>query len=324
MHLAAWGVVGVGAVGAFLLWWLGDRWGPATIMLFGPRWLTVPPLILLATAIAIWNRSAWVPLGIASLIVLFPILGFRTGWRAWVSTGQREGDVRVITFNAAGARSLEPEAYSFLTAPDVDLVAVQECGELRNVFTRLRGWYADQRGSACLLSRFPILDVKQMEREGLLTAGGSGLVVTYTLDAAQRPIHLTNLHLETPRRGFEAILDGKVSEGLRQLSTSSQLRMIESDLARRWIEGTPEAAIVAGDFNTPVESSIYRTHWGDMRNAFSYAGVGFGRTRDNGWIKVRIDHVLTKGSWRPIRAFVGPDLGSDHRALVADLRWTGK
>ena len=50
--------------------------------------------------------------------------------------------------------------------------------------------------------------------------------------------------------------------------------------------------LVVGDFNAPVESVIYRRYWGDLRNAFSYAGFGFGSTRLNGWIRVRIDHIL--------------------------------
>lgn len=311
-------------LGGAVLWSFGDRWGPATVVLFGPRWLSVIPLVAVWGAVAAWNRAAWFPALLAAIVVLFPIMGLRTGWRAWLSLGSRAGDVRIVTFNAAGAGSLTPEAFTFLTAPDVDIVAIQECGNLGEVFTRLPEWHGDTRGGACLLSRYPILEVKQMERDGLLTAGGSGLVVRYSLAGPARPIHVTNLHLETPRQGFEALLAGRFAQGLRQLSTSSQLRRIESDLARRWVDEAPDAAIVAGDFNTPVESTIYREHWGDLRNAFSYAGMGFGRTRDNGWIKVRIDHVVTTDAWRPIRAFVGPDLGSDHRAVVADLRWTGR
>lgn len=77
--------------------------------------------------------------------------------------------------------------------------------------------------------------------------------------------------------------------------------------------------IVAGDFNTPVESRIFQQHWGDITDAFSYAGSGFGMTKYNGWIRARIDHVLTGDGITPERAVVGQDLGSDHRPLIVDL-----
>ncbi len=69
----------------------------------------------------------------------------------------------------------------------------------------------------------------------------------------------------------------------------------------------------------PVESPTYRAGWGGFRNAFSQAGAGFGWTRDNGWIQVRIDHVLSRGAWKPVRAWVGPGVGSDHRPVIAEL-----
>ena len=64
--------------------------------------------------------------------------------------------------------------------------------------------------------------------------------------------------------------------------------------------------------------------WDDYTNAFSKAGFGFGETR---WTTmrgitfgVRIDHILTNEHWRPQRCWVGPDVGSDHLPVIADLR----
>jgi vancomycin resistance protein VanJ len=76
---------------------------------------------------------------------------------------------------------------------------------------------------------------------------------------------------------------------------------------------------VAGDFNTPVESRIFQEHWGDFADAFSRVGIGLGTTKYNGWIRIRIDHVLTNDAWRPVRVRLWEDVGSDHRPLIADL-----
>jgi endonuclease/exonuclease/phosphatase (EEP) superfamily protein YafD len=75
-----------------------------------------------------------------------------------------------------------------------------------------------------------------------------------------------------------------------------------------------------GDFNSPAESPLFRSHWGDWQNAFNRVGVGLGGTRLDGWIRARIDHILADDRWTVVRAWLGPSLGSDHAPLLADLR----
>ena len=98
--------------------------------------------------------------------------------------------------------------------------------------------------------------------------------------------------------------------------------LVASRRAANWVTqgGTP--AIVAGDFNTPAESAIFRQYWSDLDDAFAEAGLGYGGTRVLRWFRVRIDHVLTTGALRAVRAEVGADLGSDHLPLIADFIWT--
>lgn len=61
------------------------------------------------------------------------------------------------------------------------------------------------------------------------------------------------------------------------------------------------------------------------RLAFSAMGFGIGNTTyvDKGGIKwgSRIDHILTRGRWHASRCWVGPDIGSDHRPVLADIYW---
>ncbi len=81
--------------------------------------------------------------------------------------------------------------------------------------------------------------------------------------------------------------------------------------------------ILAGDFNLPTDSTIYREVWSGWTNAFSTTGFGFGYTV---WTRatclsygLRIDHVLTPSVIKPRRSWVGPNVGSDHLPLLADL-----
>jgi endonuclease/exonuclease/phosphatase (EEP) superfamily protein YafD len=103
------------------------------------------------------------------------------------------------------------------------------------------------------------------------------------------------------------------------LRGNTELREIVATMAREWVNKGTAPALVLGDFNTPVESQIFRAVWRGMTDAFSRAGFGFGMTRNNGWIRVRIDHVLAGPGWYVDRAVVGRDVGSDHWPLIVDL-----
>ena len=151
--------------------------------------------------------------------------------------------------------------------------------------------------------------------EAWRTAPGLGaVVVRYTLQGADGPVHLTTLRLDAARRGLESYgnydfaLVGPPADGAD----------LESRQVRRWAAAAP-SPIILGDFNLPIESGTYRRRWGDLGNAFSAAGVGFGHTRRARWLRVRIDHVLYGDGWRATKAWVAPDEGAAHRPLVAEL-----
>jgi endonuclease/exonuclease/phosphatase (EEP) superfamily protein YafD len=251
-------------------------------------------------------------------------MGFRIGVRRWLphSSGS---PFRVVTLNADGGETLAPQIPILLATWNPDVVALQECGPaLAGAIQSAEGWYHHNVRELCLLSRYPIRDASTMDRTGLervhedevAAIGGSGDVVRYTIQTPNGPINFTNLHLETPRKGLEELLG---AFNLQRLELNTELRDIESRLARRWVDQSHAPLLIAGDFNTPIESRIFQEHWGDFTDAFSRAGVGLGMTKYNGWIRVRIDHVLTGSAWRAEHVEVGPDLGSDHRPVIVDL-----
>jgi endonuclease/exonuclease/phosphatase (EEP) superfamily protein YafD len=78
-----------------------------------------------------------------------------------------------------------------------------------------------------------------------------------------------------------------------------------------------------GDFNLPVDSSIYGQVWNHYHDAFSQGGWGWGYTKWTSWYGIRIDHILYEKAWACTKCWVGPNIGSDHLPLVADLVFTG-
>jgi endonuclease/exonuclease/phosphatase (EEP) superfamily protein YafD len=279
------------------------------------------PLLVLVPAAILYDRPLLAPILLAALVVLGPVMGFQTGWKRAFVWPDTERDIRVATLNAAGGGSVQLAVSDLMRDWGADVAVFQECsGWLQDAIERLLDWHTHTGEGLCVASRFPVAEVLTMDRSALQFAGGAGLVVTYVLEVEEGLVFLTNVHLETPRAGLERIRAGNLDEGIPVLATKSQLREIELRRARRWADRFPARQIVAGDFNTPPESPLFRTAWSDWQNTFSIMGRGFGATRMNGWIRARIDHVLADSTWKVVRAWVADDVGSDHRPVVAQLR----
>jgi endonuclease/exonuclease/phosphatase (EEP) superfamily protein YafD len=277
--------------------------------------------------VAFGIRAAHVlPLLLSALVILGPINGFRTGWRRLLP--QKPGKhVRVVSFNAGGGVEVAARLAEILDGWQPDILALQECGsELSEMSRKFDEWkHHDIRG-LCLMTTFEILEAKVMDRSVLAQineseagVGGSGDVVRYKLRLPDSTVMtFTHLHLETPRKGLGDVAQGSLN--LARLKENTLIRETESSLARRWVNQGQDPMVIAGDFNTPVESRIFQRHWGSFTDAFSRAGIGFGWTKDNGWIQTRIDHVLYGPGWSAERVYVDPPLRSDHRPLIVDLR----
>jgi vancomycin resistance protein VanJ len=304
------------------LWKWGDVWGPMTVLLFGPRWVLLIPIAGLSIVVVRSRPRLLVPLALATAVVVGPVMGFNLGWRRWFDGNATGIPMRIVTFNVAGGADLNTSLPWIIERTRADIIGFQECGSILVAEVRALpeiAWFTSVQDQLCLVSRYPIVSTRQLDRENFRAAGGSGLVIEYDIDLGDLQLNLTNLHLETPREGLAPVREGNVSEGFGRLKSKSIIRDIESAQARRWVDSSGGTFVVLGDFNMPVESVIYRRHWGDMENAFSSVGFGFGFTRFAGWIRARIDHILTGEGVQAVRAFVGPDFGSDHRPMIADF-----
>ena len=307
-----------------VMWRYGDEWWPATVLLFIGRWVFLLPLVVLIPAAAIFRWKMLGPLAIAAVVCAGPLIGGRLGWQRFLPHPPGT-HLRVMTFNTDANDRIAMELSGLIQELHPDIIAMQECDRLLpDTVVRLQGWYHHIARQQCLLSRFPIVDSAVMDRRVLAriddsnaNIGGSGDVIRYRIRMPEGDINFTNLHLETPRKGLEDLHFGVFSTA--RLRDNTELRRVESDLASRWVKGASGPTIVAGDFNTPVESRIFQSAWGDLTDAFSRVGAGFGMTKMNGWISARIDHVLVGNGVYVDRVRLGRDVGSDHLPLIADL-----
>lgn len=314
---ACWAYAAAVLVVLGLLRWLGDIWWLATVLLYGPRWIWAVPLAVLIPASA-WLRPRSLPVLLAvAIIVAGPIMGVRVPWRAWIPRGWgQEPTLRILSCNLNVANP-DPRALAELirqTTPDV--VALQEWpGWDESALFPGPDWCIWTEGGVCLASRYPIRCAERLGEEAL---GWDGVAVRYRLAAPRDDILVVVLHLESPREGLEAIRYGRW-QGIPGLRANIALRSRQSDAISPLVAGAGGPLLIAGDFNLTDDSTIFRRNWSAYRDAFAAAGLGLGHTKRTRWFGARIDHILAGPAWRIRRCWVGPDIGSDHRPLIADL-----
>ncbi len=304
----------------------GDRWGWATFVAYGPRVAALVPggLVLLLGLVPLVRRGRvpWVTI-VASLVAAVGVVGFNVPWRA--PAGPSSLTVRLLTLNANGqgtdGKPYDPRHLADLVrrlSPDV--LVLEEFPTENAPPPPAVGVWADVGRSwdVVVASRYPI---RRTATWFARDTGGEGTALACELLTPGGPTWCVGLHLETPRRGFEPVLErqpGAAGLLAQSLARRRRLSAACADLVRR-VAGPGGDVLVAGDFNEVPDGAIFRDTFGAWDDAFQRAGWGFGWTKYQlGW-GVRIDHVLASPRWHARAATPCEDVGSDHVPLFAVL-----
>ena len=290
--------------------WLGDL-----LLMFRPHFLA---LILLALAAALLARR---PLLVALNLAL-------AGWYAaallWpVPQPQlltRESQaLRVMTFNVLFESEAIDRWREYVEREQPDVVVLQEAyPPWREAVAQMtqRYPYNTLAGTGryfqlVVMSRYPIRE--QQNLAGTEATGGGDIyafLVKLVLDVEGTPVTLFGVHPPTPR---EPDLWRPRNRYLSELA----------DLVAREVVDRP--TIVAGDFNTVPWSPFFldllsRT---GLVNASGERWPAATRIlkeyRLPAPLGAPIDHILVSPGIGVVRAGNGPDLGSDHLPVIADL-----
>lgn len=317
----AWFGVAIAALLALALRIGGDVWWPVFPLLFGPRWITTSLVLLPLPLLLTRPRQAILPLTLAVLLVGVGIMGFRIG-PARVGLGSRSGtSLRLLEYNVAASGHVAHLIAGQLDSLGVDVAVLVECPYQSALVQPRAGWAMRSAGEICFLSRRPILDWQVRSQDDIWLIHGKASVAEARIDVAGQPVAIGMLHLKSPR---DALIEFRYPSAFPTLGAHvdsiSAIRNLESERATVFL-ATPDSVplIVAGDFNTPVESRIFRRWWSVFSDAFERAGMGVGFTWHSRWYGLRIDHILTAHGVRAERTWIGPDLGSDHVPVIAEL-----
>jgi endonuclease/exonuclease/phosphatase (EEP) superfamily protein YafD len=298
---------------------LTDRLAVVTLFAFGPRWVAFLPMPLLVWVVIrrVPIRHAWpslLLLSAVSAVLVIGLLDYRMGLGAHSGPGQ----IRVLSHNV-GESAVDLATFDrFLREHDIDVAALQECPFYTNAPATL-GWQFFYGGDLCLVSRFPfrvdgVADPAHFWRRGIREP------LQFTIESPAGQFRLVNVHFETIRPGVEAIAR-RHGPGIAALRHNREEAARDSTIAHQMVGRIAGPFLVAGDFNLPVESQIYRADWGSLTNAFSTCGAGLGHTKREPLFGIRIDHVLLSDEWTCVGARVlDTPYGGDHDALIVDLR----
>ncbi len=302
------------------LW--GDSWWPATLILYAPRWFALMPLVILLPVAVISNRLLLIPLLAGGLIVAGPFMGFRFPSH---KTTTAAPIVRVLTCNVDMGRFNRQALIDLLRKTDADIVALQECP--RDLGVSLpEGWQSMREGELMIWSRYPLHRGKILQALHPPHVWPRACLLTCTVQTPQGALTFCTVHLPSPRYGLTAVLDRKTILNLSRSGLLEQETWHRQRTARevvREITTLPGPLVIAGDFNMPADSPLYRKAWGGYGNAFSQAGFGYGWTQRAGHrsipIRLRIDHVLVGPGLGIELSEVGSDIGSDHLPLITHI-----
>jgi len=321
-----------------LLWSAGDRWWLATLLLFGCRWMWALPLVVLLPAMLIvCPRKSWILL-LAAEILFVQVMGFNIPVQSFllrpiarvfakVFQNENQGSIqnqnqslrlRVLTCNThreeLDAQALRVE----IALAHPDIVALQEFDLARrpSLFAD-PGWHVLLDGELCLASRHPLKKIRDLFEA---TPDG-GRAACYAIQTQNGALYFINLHLASPHQSFDAVVNtSPQAEGLVQ--TNIAARRAQAAAVSDFAAHSTLPILLAGDFNTPVDGALYRQFWSPFENACAAAGWGFGYTYYYDWrSQIRIDHILGGQNWHCERAWIGGDVGSKHRPVIADMRW---
>jgi len=300
-----------------LRWVIGDDFWVVNLTNNFIQWFLLPVAVFLP--LMLWQRQKRRSGGLAVLALIF-LVSYGSLFLPYRSQAAPDDAtvLTVMTYNVATDHMPSESLIEALRESGADIIALQELGvqqadDLENSLLDLypyRVLFGLGIPGKGLLSRYPIL------KHDLYPLVNGRPYLEVQLDIEGEPLTVIVSHPPRPQFQGGTKIFGDVSDA------TSEIEML---LERASLE-TP--TLLLGDFNLSDQSENYDlisdAGWTD---AFRQVGWGFGLTFPAVYMPfplVRIDYVWSSPHLIPLESRIGPDGGSDHLPVIAELAWLGE
>lgn len=212
---------------------------------------------------------------------------------------------RLVSFNVWFRNTDVARAAAYLEHVDADVVVIQEASalfaqELQALAPRYRHAHiARDRRGATILSQWPLLEARS-------ASAGEGATPAAHVRVKWREAELTliGVHLHWPLGARVSHLRNQELAALAQLASATQGPLL-----------------IAGDLNITPWSPHFRDLLRDsgLKDCAAEQGLASSWPSHVRWLGIRIDHCLASAHWQTLDVRTGPHVGSDHRAVIAEL-----
>jgi endonuclease/exonuclease/phosphatase (EEP) superfamily protein YafD len=278
-----------------------DGWSSTRAFFYATPW---PVLAALAAALAIWwQRHQQRRLAVVHIVLV--VVGFGAwlvlSWR-WQTPPAAPPDLRVVLWNVSRPSSNLPPMARWLREQNADVIALAE-GHARGS-TNIARWQQELPG-------YTVLE---------LPAEMTFMIRGKILREEPHPVW-TDLNyslLRTEVRGHPlTFLQIDINASIRR----SRQQALQ-DLMKLVHSCRGDNLIVLGDFNTPRESVLVDPIRAELSSAFETAGRGCAETWPVPVPVLCLDQIWSSAALQPVFCRASYSLRTDHRALVADFRFT--
>ncbi len=264
--------------------------------------LVVAALLAVAMSLlasAMWMRAACAAaLGVNSMLALLALSDVAALQPAHAAAEQ----LRIVSFNVWTKNDRLDQTRQWLAASDADIIVLQEFNEhaRQQVVKPLASLYPHVHDCRCN-------DIAILSRHPFAEAGGQGRT-------PEQPA-LSWLTLNVPGRGALRVV------GLRTIypyHPQAHVRHFDWLASSKLFDASGPSTALIGDFNA--------TPWSFRFNRLARArglkrhGTGIAASWPSGPLPLLlIDNVVTTPDIRSVSFSIGPDIGSDHRPVVATV-----
>jgi endonuclease/exonuclease/phosphatase (EEP) superfamily protein YafD len=282
-------------------WIGGGRW---TFDLFNHFQFQYAAFLSLC-AVTLLGTKAFREAAIVAALLMVPLLRIAPSYLPPAEAPSAGEPVRVASFNVFVSNQRHEETLRWVRETDPDFIYFTETTDTwTRALEALGNTYphsVEEGSGFAFYSRWPIV------RHDIIRCSDIGFPLLVARIATPRgEVTFFGIHPLPPvTRQWARALDETMAIIAREVSRESG------------------PVIVAGDFNATRWSHLSRPlHRTGLMDASRGKAPGPTWMRSNALVTIPIDRILFRGPGTSCRSFaIGPDIGSDHRPLVAEVAW---